>query len=501
MKLKNLIRHLPIIDRKFKDKAVMEKEIKGVLALEDFDEKAAGSTVFFCGKWDSFPNVYEGVIITDHQEIFDALVSDSLLLVKTGKLEYTVNIIKELIENDEFISQYRNTVFEDMLDGKDIQGVMKHTYECLGNPVIFTDSTYRLVTMYPYEKTADPVRNSILKKGYADQELMMQIESDRTKEETLKRDFPSVLDWGFAKDLRRISRVVADGNKIFGVIGVAETNRPFRETDIEIVEIFSKVIRTMLINKSSPSDEKQVYMQTLLANLIEGDIYTSVSLKKALSMSDIKWHAPYVMITVPLDINKFGIETIKKIQDDIQSGNTKMQSMIHNANIVFLSYGSLRNEEKRKIDAILTVYDLVCGVSDEFSDLLKATLYYRQALIAYRYGSALDSKERKYYFNDFRDKYLYDCVEEMENTSIFVYPPVYELLKYDQKCKTELSATLLAYLQNYKNAASVSEVLHIHRNTLIYRIKKAEEIMDIDLNNNLICRHIQKSLEILSNKI
>lgn len=49
--------------------------------------------------------------------------------------------------------------------------------------------------------------------------------------------------------------------------------------------------------------------------------------------------------------------------------------------------------------------------------------------------------------------------------------------------KDELLHTLFTYIQNNRSMASTAKELHIHTNTLYHRIKKIEDLLDLDFNN------------------
>ena len=57
------------------------------------------------------------------------------------------------------------------------------------------------------------------------------------------------------------------------------------------------------------------------------------------------------------------------------------------------------------------------------------------------------------------------------------------LAEYDQKQGNELLKTLEAFFASLGNLARTSEVLHVHRNTLLYRLKRIQEITGMDLDN------------------
>lgn len=57
------------------------------------------------------------------------------------------------------------------------------------------------------------------------------------------------------------------------------------------------------------------------------------------------------------------------------------------------------------------------------------------------------------------------------------------LAAYDQRQGGELMKTLEAYFNNLGNLRATSEALHVHRNTLLYRLDRIKEISGLDLNN------------------
>lgn len=64
----------------------------------------------------------------------------------------------------------------------------------------------------------------------------------------------------------------------------------------------------------------------------------------------------------------------------------------------------------------------------------------------------------------------------------FIQEALGPLLSYENTRKGgELLHTLFVFLENNQNAKNAAETLHIHTNTLIYRLKRIEEILSIDL--------------------
>jgi PucR family transcriptional regulator, purine catabolism regulatory protein len=57
------------------------------------------------------------------------------------------------------------------------------------------------------------------------------------------------------------------------------------------------------------------------------------------------------------------------------------------------------------------------------------------------------------------------------------------LADYDQRQQSDLIKTLDAYFNHLGNLRATSEALHVHRNTLLYRLERIKEISGMDLDN------------------
>ena len=69
-----------------------------------------------------------------------------------------------------------------------------------------------------------------------------------------------------------------------------------------------------------------------------------------------------------------------------------------------------------------------------------------------------------------------------------IIPELAALHENDQKGRMkELYSTLRAYLYNNCSVSETAKTMDIHRNTLVYRLKKIEEELKMDLSRE-ICR-------------
>ena len=86
--------------------------------------------------------------------------------------------------------------------------------------------------------------------------------------------------------------------------------------------------------------------------------------------------------------------------------------------------------------------------------------------------------------------------EQKESLGAFCNTKLKLLLEHDKMNNTSYADTLYAYLTNERNVAATAKALFMHRNTLVYRLKKINELVDIDYDDFSERQHIILSYEL-----
>ena len=82
----------------------------------------------------------------------------------------------------------------------------------------------------------------------------------------------------------------------------------------------------------------------------------------------------------------------------------------------------------------------------------------------------------------------------------FIEQQLKDLVYSDNDFHLELRKTLKAYLDNQCEITATAEALKLHRNTIGYRIKKSEELLQIDLNDPKVTLALRLALDLLEAK-
>lgn len=155
---------------------------------------------------------------------------------------------------------------------------------------------------------------------------------------------------------------------------------------------------------------------------------------------------------------------------------------------------SLRSVMESLGETLVQPYGLVIGVSQAFRDLKDIRSAYLQATLALKYKWILERAYPEGYaaacpFPGYPFEHVLplvaltdECDESMILHSLEGESMLAKLVGEDEELGTDVAAILWSYLLNDGNASSASKSMCVHRNTVVYHIKKIETRFDLSLD-------------------
>lgn len=126
---------------------------------------------------------------------------------------------------------------------------------------------------------------------------------------------------------------------------------------------------------------------------------------------------------------------------------------------------------------------LVLAVGTQASGLNDWRRSVEEAEQALLLGRQLFGTGRVLAFSDLGVYRLLVRLRETPELWTFYRETLSRLADYDQRQQSDLIKTLDAYFNHLGNLRATSEALHVHRNTLLYRLERIKEISGMDLDN------------------
>jgi sugar diacid utilization regulator/putative methionine-R-sulfoxide reductase with GAF domain len=197
----------------------------------------------------------------------------------------------------------------------------------------------------------------------------------------------------------------------------------------------------------------------------------------------------------------------EKLSEELRRNKIKGMQFIKGKKIyVIIEIGSKYSDEKliSSLDVILKKDDVSfftqygtrqmrAGISDEIINIKDYKDAYAQALDAVKIAK-LNDKDYVCFENMYVKRFLLSNDEK--ELKEFAKKILKDLIKDEAKGKSDLYLTLKTYIYSGGNWTKTKDLLHIHGNTLTYRLNRIKEVLNLDYNQYRDRLNIQIAIEI-----
>ena len=159
------------------------------------------------------------------------------------------------------------------------------------------------------------------------------------------------------------------------------------------------------------------------------------------------------------------------------------------SNYIAVLFFRLNSKDAEGIYTKLMSMKAKCCISELFSDidLCRSKLEFLKRMMNVQESDPAHEMKRE------KDWYIQGIfthtVPLIEEAGLSDYS-ILRLIQEDEKNNTELYDTLKMYLLCENNITVAAEKLHIHRNTLVYRLRQIKDCIEVDINDNEISREL-----------
>lgn len=322
--------------------------------------------------------------------------------------------------------------------------------------------------------------------------MMVEVVQDIFKAEQFKRNFYSTGDIPFyyhpqGLNYGGINYRIPSPNKngYMGTLIIIETKDPFPAGILQYAEIFGRAITHWV--KLHYKETPMVSAAIAFENIISGGIPSDSQKVLLSSIIDMKCGLYKVLAVRPVESTI--IEHYISLFGEIFSNcvfcnyNNIILILINEINCESLML-SIIKQMKNKILSI--------GVSNGFENLDQLSGFTHQALFALKFSKDIVST----FNSECAMKFVSDEIKVGRLGECFVYPSLWALKEHDEKHNTDYCHTLYVFLKNERSISASLPDLNIHRNSMIYRLKRISELLDANLEDYYVREHLLLSFRL-----
>lgn len=409
----------------------------------------------------------------------------------------------ELADRLQDIFCYYSSISDELLaiveQNKGLQFLVDKISGILGNLVRINDWNFKILAMTSYESKNAELRKQLdtrtIANGYIMNSDVAYADMKYYISKMNQNDQPVLFNIKDHYICPMISYNLKLQNRKVAMITVYQVDNPFTDATSDLIVFLSRIIALELQkNEMLFNGMKYEYLFTDLLN------------EKSLSHKDIEQISSYlhysmnnhyflVVIRSPVperdgELNYLRTKILQQVQCNL--------CVIHEHSIVIIfeaeSDNSFAENVLSKLQEMLSVRSMRAGISREFSNLSDIRRRYIEAKKAIELAQKMHMEGNIFRYLDLQFHHLIDLCAHQKDIKSYCHPSLFKLMEDDP----ELSKTLYLFLQNGKCQATTAKELHIQRSSLLYRLRKIEDKMDINLKDYQCMLHLQLSYEILN---
>ncbi len=423
------------------------------------------------------------------------------VLPKDTDLEQLYGLLCNLLLDYADALTAASSLLSSLAKARGLESIVAIAYKALGNPVIVNDKSWKALAIASDVKETDDIAwNEFMSNGA----LSLEVASINIKEKLTDRIEQSETPlWCKAANMKypRLFCRVSVGSRPVATVAVIEYYKPFRERDYLLLSMLANAISAEMQKNKFLHYTRGLLYEEFIVDLIEERLKNpSIIEEKVKSLNlGLKKYIHVITIDVKeFDITYFSIPYMRDYLEKMIGGS---KAIIYNDKITMItSYAGEREifeSDAVKLRDFLKDYGLHGGLSRAFTKLEDLRGHYHQSLQALELGTHIDSDVTIYPYDDYAIYHIAKACADSSDLKQFYHPKLEYLMQYDAEHKTSFTDSLYMFLKHSRNITNTAKALHLHRNSMIYHLKRIEEILNFSLSDNEMLLHIELSFRLM----
>ncbi len=356
-------------------------------------------------------------------------------------------------------------VMELALAGRDVDAIVHKLQALTGRTIILLNPDFK-----PHAMPAEPKLPGI--------------------QRTLSRLFPSppssIIGLKPADGISGFLSPISGQEGTEGYLLVIAPSSELQEADRLTAKVGAMALAVEMSRRQAVEDTEDKFQAEMVESLLSGEL-TAQAVKERAERLGLELSRSYVAIVVQLSDSRYKGSIIAR-----KAGTLFSQALCHArsdtliilypvaTNTVFIDLRHLGEEMVQKLSANLGT-KISLGMGRAYSGPEGLRTSFQEAERSLAVGKRLFGEGSASFFGDLGVYRLLLSIG-LDELKSFYQDSIGRLVEYDRQHEGELLHTLEATLR-YPTLAETAKALHVHRNTLLYRLQRIQEITNLNLDD------------------
>ncbi len=418
------------------------------------------------------------------------------IILKDMDVEVAFEIVQSIFD---YYDDWRTSVIN-VAAQNDYRMLINVSQQIFHNPMLIISPSYKVIAMsnYSISEDIDDEWNYLQKYGFSSFDTAQMIFDNPIQRKQSLVNTPQIMK--FPKDAHKsncLSTNIFYDNMNCGRLTILEIKRKLNVGDIQLTSLLTSLIAPYLYHYVSNNVIQSI--DNPIFNLLKGMKVKDAEIDRWLKYRRWTRNDTYHVITISHGLEEPNT-TLPLLNNMIEQNVVGTETYIVNNTLV-----TLVNEAQTDYNAAISFISgiaenngIYMGVSLPFDEISKVSDYYSQSVAAIEYGTIFDDGKMVYYFYDYAVNYLIEQSDISLQISA-IHPDIRKIWhsNADSHAQDKLK-TIYSYLKNERSLVKTAQDLYVHRNTLIYRLKKVISEMEYDIDDTYTRSYFTYSIDVLN---
>jgi len=428
------------------------------------------------------------VFLTQSGEDVVCCSGHDCIRVRLATVHDVFNTISALVEQ---LQKWENRLNDIIYGGGGLDSLIQCSSPILGNPIFILDERDIVFAMTDHPAgTVDPEWDHMIQHGrmpyYRISSIYHNSDFKRLRRASEYDNQPFVFQPPGSSS-RGINFRIPDpaADSFLGTMCVVESQTPLTEGQMHKTRILIQAI--IKWTHLHAEDHNMKNISHLFTDLLDGVKVEEDEIAMTKSLNDMD-HDLFILAVIPPDYADRLPNAAPVLEHEI---NRSLCFEYKGSLLMLCAYDPDQKTFCETLQEIAADLQVRIGISYPFSDWRAMKSAFKQANIALGY-----SRERLSRLNSQSAmSYLVSELSQTLHGSNIMHPALKTLEEHDREHGTQYFNTLFAFLKHERNLVETAAALFIHRNSLVYRISRIQELIDIDLNDYAVRHYLLLSYQ------
>ncbi|MGE5704310.1 MAG: PucR family transcriptional regulator [Clostridia bacterium] len=372
----------------------------------------------------------------------------------------------------------------------DIDELADAIAELVQNPITIEDSDHKLIAYSSHGESTDQARWSTIMGRRVPEKVLTRLWKDGVFQQLLTRDEPVHIP---AKDEvglgNRVAIAIRKGAEVLGYIWAQEVNRPLTVEDDEILRQAARAAVPRLVQRQGKRKAEEQRRKEFFWELLLGNHSSETAIKRKAESLSLTLPTPYLVCIIEAS----GVHLEQYLYPLLM--RDKLLWVLDGSQLILLiglpatasreGASLTKHMEQYLHDALSKLGEqMIAGYGQSYQGYKDIVKSYREALQVLQVKRIFSQESGK--IQGFQQLGIYRFLLQLKKWSDaegYVSERLMKLKRYDQENQTNLLETLEIFLDLAGRVNQAAKRLHIHINTLGYRLRRIEEILEVDLDD------------------